>query len=58
MYNKFGSKGHKCIYDELRPFRLKTDSGTKITAVEAMLAFFSAEEKTCFNNWLFVLKYP
>jgi hypothetical protein len=58
MYNKFESKGHKYIYDELRLFCLKTDGGTEITAVEAMLAFFSAEEKTYFNNWLFVLKYP
>jgi hypothetical protein len=45
MYNKFGSKGHKYICDELRPSRLKTDGGTKITAVEARLAFFRQKRK-------------
>jgi hypothetical protein len=41
------------IYD-ISISRLKTDAGTKVTAVETRLAFFSAKEKTFFNNWLFV----
>jgi hypothetical protein len=51
MYNKFGSKGHKyicvcvCVCDELRHCRLNTDCGTKITAVEARLAFFRQKRK-------------
>jgi hypothetical protein len=47
MYNKFGSKGHKYkrLCDELRPSRLKTHGGTKITVVEARLAFFRRKRK-------------